>query len=185
MNATTTHAARLGRPGLAGARATGGIITCRPAGAPHMKCRRQPRAVVMRGAEEDSIVDSLEIEMSPEEIKKAEADALRAQERFAVVDLGVAECSGCGYVYDKNKGDPEYPVPAGMTFSQLPDDWTCPLCGNEKTGFANRTKTVAGFAANQKYGLGTNSMTSGEKNILIYGALIFFFALFLGGYAFN
>lgn len=44
-------------------------------------------------------------------------------------------------------------------------------------------KVVAGFAANQGYGLGTNSMTGEQKTGLIYGALAFFFVLFLLGYA--
>ena len=47
--------------------------------------------------------------------------------------------------------------------------------------FQAKTKTVAGFAENQGYGLGTNSMTEDEKSILIYGALFFFFGLFLAG----
>jgi hypothetical protein len=42
---------------------------------------------------------------------------------------------------------------------------------------------VAGFAENQRYGLGTNSMTEGQKSGLIYGALAAFFVLFLAGYA--
>lgn len=41
---------------------------------------------------------------------------------------------------------------------------------------------VAGFAVNQGYGLGTNSMTSGQKSLLIYGSLGVFFVLFLLGY---
>ena len=46
-----------------------------------------------------------------------------------------------------------------------------------------RMTVVAGFAENQGYGLGTNSMTGGQKSALIYGALAVFFALFLAGYA--
>jgi hypothetical protein len=42
---------------------------------------------------------------------------------------------------------------------------------------------VAGFAENQRYGLGTNSMTGSQKLLLIYGALAVFFILFLSGYA--
>lgn len=41
---------------------------------------------------------------------------------------------------------------------------------------------IAGFAANQGYGLGTNSMTQGQKSGLIYGSLLVFFLLFLAGY---
>ncbi len=42
---------------------------------------------------------------------------------------------------------------------------------------------VAGFAENQRYGLGTNSMTEAQKSLLIYGSLAVFFVLFLSGYA--
>ncbi len=44
---------------------------------------------------------------------------------------------------------------------------------------------AAGFAENQKYGLGTNSMTEGQKSRLIFGSLFFFFCLFLLGYTIN
>ena len=36
-----------------------------------------------------------------------------------------------------------------------------------------------------RYGLGTNSMTGAQKSGLIYGALAFFFALFIAGYFIN
>ena len=110
---------------------------------------------------------------------------LRDQERFMVMDLGLANCTGCGYQYDRNKGDPEWPISPGITFSQLPEDYTCPICGGPKGGFENQTKTIAGFAENQKYGLGTNTMTGDQKLLLIYGSLLVFFGLFLAGYAFD
>jgi hypothetical protein len=44
-------------------------------------------------------------------------------------------------------------------------------------------QVVAGFAENQKYGLGTNSMTGEQKSLLIYGALAVFFVLFILGYS--
>jgi hypothetical protein len=42
-------------------------------------------------------------------------------------------------------------------------------------------QVVAGFAENQQYGLGTNSMTGEQKSLLIYGALAVFFIMFLAG----
>jgi rubredoxin len=44
-------------------------------------------------------------------------------------------CGVCGYVYDPAKGDAEGNVPPGTSFEQLPDDWTCPVCGAEKDQF--------------------------------------------------
>jgi len=44
-------------------------------------------------------------------------------------------CTVCGYVYDPEKGDPESGIPPGVTFEDLPDDWTCPVCGAGKEAF--------------------------------------------------
>jgi hypothetical protein len=64
----------------------------------------------------------------------------------------------------------------------LPSDWGCPTCGAAKATFQVQEQEIAGFAVNQQYGLGTNTMTAGQKSILIYGSLAVFFALFLAGY---
>jgi rubredoxin len=104
------------------------------------------------------------------------------EERFAVLNTGRHECRSCGHIYDETKGDMLYPVAAGTAFQSLPDDWRCPTCGAAKTYFSSKSIEVAGFAQNQQFGLGGNSLTSGQKSILIYGTLLFFFALFLSGY---
>ena len=44
-------------------------------------------------------------------------------------------CKGCGYEYDPAKGDEEGGISIGTTFESLPEEWICPLCGEEKTGF--------------------------------------------------
>ncbi len=44
-------------------------------------------------------------------------------------------CSGCGYEYDPAVGDPESDVEPGTLFKALPEEWTCPECGEAKTGF--------------------------------------------------
>ncbi len=45
------------------------------------------------------------------------------------------ECTVCGYIYDPEVGDPDNGIPAGTTFEELPEDWTCPDCGVEKDWF--------------------------------------------------
>lgn len=45
-------------------------------------------------------------------------------------------CDICGYLYDPEKGDPDNGIAAGTPFEQLPDDWTCPLCGVGKENFS-------------------------------------------------
>jgi rubredoxin len=48
------------------------------------------------------------------------------------------ECSVCGYTYDPEVGDTEHNVPAGTPFEQLPEDWSCPVCGASKSKFVKR-----------------------------------------------
>lgn len=38
-------------------------------------------------------------------------------------------CNVCGYVYDPEEND-------GIPFSELPDDWVCPVCGADKDNFS-------------------------------------------------
>jgi len=45
------------------------------------------------------------------------------------------KCRICGYVYDPNKGDSESGVKPGTAFEELPDGWTCPICGAAKNQF--------------------------------------------------
>lgn len=44
-------------------------------------------------------------------------------------------CSICGYIYDPASGDPDNGVNPGTAFEDLPDDWTCPVCGATKDKF--------------------------------------------------
>jgi flavin reductase (DIM6/NTAB) family NADH-FMN oxidoreductase RutF/rubredoxin len=52
-------------------------------------------------------------------------------------DSGAARyvCSVCGYIYDPAKGDPDGGIPPGTKFEDIPDSWTCPICGAEKSKF--------------------------------------------------
>lgn len=44
-------------------------------------------------------------------------------------------CTLCGYVYDPSAGDPDAGIKPGTPFSDLPEDWVCPLCGASKDQF--------------------------------------------------
>ncbi len=44
-------------------------------------------------------------------------------------------CTVCDYVYDPEEGDSEHEVEPGTPFSEIPDDWVCPLCGVGKDMF--------------------------------------------------
>lgn len=44
-------------------------------------------------------------------------------------------CSGCGWEYDPEVGDPDNEIYPVTFFDALPEDWTCPECGESKDGF--------------------------------------------------
>jgi rubredoxin len=45
------------------------------------------------------------------------------------------KCTVCGFVYNPTEGDPEGNIPPGTPFSDLSDDWKCPVCGVLKSEF--------------------------------------------------
>ncbi len=45
-------------------------------------------------------------------------------------------CKVCGYVYDEAAGDPDNGVAPGTLWADVPEDWTCPVCGASKEEFA-------------------------------------------------
>eukprot|EP00890_Picochlorum_soloecismus_P000996 jgi/Picsp_1/1898/NSC_05364-R1_protein len=141
--------------------------------------------VYASGEDDLSNVSGVEELESDAERARKEAERLRAAEKFMVVGTGEAECKSCGYTYSPAQGDSEYPIAKGTAFNNLPDDWNCPVCGSEKSMFISKQKEIAGFAENQGYGLGTNSMTGEQKSLLIFGSLAAFFVLFLLGYTIN
>jgi rubredoxin len=95
------------------------------------------------------------------------------------------ECRACGYKYNPAKGDPKNKIIAGTPFTVLPTTWKCPSCGVGKKLFTNiGTTETAGFKENQGYGL-VNTMTQGQKSLLIYGALAMGILLLLSFYSLN
>lgn len=44
-------------------------------------------------------------------------------------------CNGCGYEYDPAVGDVENEIASGTLFKDLPEEWICPDCGEEKDNF--------------------------------------------------
>ncbi|OMO62286.1 Rubredoxin-type [Corchorus capsularis] len=108
-------------------------------------------------------------ETQPQEEEEVQFDKRRLEEKFAVLNTGIYECRSCGFKYDESVGDPSYPIPPGFQFDKLPDDWRCPTCGAAKSFFESKSVEIAGFAQNQQFGLGGNTLTSGQKALLIYG----------------
>ena len=47
-------------------------------------------------------------------------------------------CEVCGWVYDEEEGSPDEGIARGTKFSDLPDDFVCPLCGVGKDEFSKK-----------------------------------------------
>jgi rubredoxin len=47
------------------------------------------------------------------------------------------KCTICGYMYDPEQGDLSGGINSGTPFSDLPDDYICPVCGAGKDEFLN------------------------------------------------
>jgi rubredoxin len=97
------------------------------------------------------------------------------------------ECRACGYVYEPSKGDNKNDISPGTLFTDLPLSWRCPVCGVGKNAFVNigAKNAPSGFSQNLKYGLGVNSLTPNQKNLLIFGGLALAFLFFLSLYGLN
>lgn len=65
-------------------------------------------------------------------------------------------CSICGYVYDESVGDPDRGIKPGTKWEDIPEDWTCPLCGAVKSDFSEQksnTQPVARATNKEETGI--------------------------------
>lgn len=96
------------------------------------------------------------------------------------------ECRSCGFVYDPGEGVRKLAIPAGTPFSSLdPVGFRCPVCRSRVGAFKDigpRNKP-SGFEENLSYGFGVNTLTPGQKNVLIFGGFALAFAFFLSLYS--
>ncbi len=102
-------------------------------------------------------------------------------------ELDRYECRSCGYIYEPAKGDSKGNIPPGTEFKELPTSWRCPVCGAGKMRFENKGPVgkASGFRENFNYGFGVNTLTPGQKNLLIFGALIVGFLFLMSFYGLN
>ena len=49
--------------------------------------------------------------------------------------MDIYYCTVCGYEYDPEAGIPEDGIKPGTPFSELPEDWVCPVCGAPRGAF--------------------------------------------------
>ena len=45
-------------------------------------------------------------------------------------------CELCGYEYDETVGEPDAGITPGTAWTDVPEDYVCPLCGAGKEAFA-------------------------------------------------
>ena len=127
-------------------------------------------------------------ETNPDQATEANAAPSEASEEVerppTPAEMDCYECRSCGYTYEPTKGDSRTKVPIGVQFKALPSDWRCPVCGASTSQFSNvgPVGTASGFKENLSYGFGVNTLTPGQKNLLIFGALglavLFFLSLY-------
>ena len=130
----------------------------------------------------------------PAKENQSESPEILAQEKNLPQEKTLAEqapssyeCRSCGYVYVPSKGDNQGKVPPGTLFTELSNDWRCPVCGVRKTQFSDigAQGAPSGFSENLDFGLGVNRLTPAQKNLLIFGALGLGFLFFLSLYGLN
>ncbi len=96
------------------------------------------------------------------------------------------ECRSCGYVYDPEEGVKKLAIARNTSFDDLdPNVFRCPVCRARKEAFRDigSKDKPSGFEENLNYGFGVNSLTPGQKNVLIFGGLAFAVACFLSLYS--
>jgi rubredoxin/flavin reductase (DIM6/NTAB) family NADH-FMN oxidoreductase RutF len=57
------------------------------------------------------------------------------EEKGGTPEMQKYKCLVCGYIYDPAQGDPNANIAPGTAFKDLPDTWTCPVCGVGKDQF--------------------------------------------------
>ena len=97
------------------------------------------------------------------------------------------ECQPCGYIYEPEKGDAKGKIPPDTPFEDLPITWRCPVCGARPSQFRDigAAGAPSGFQENLGYGFGVNTLTPGQKSLLIFGAFAIAFLFFMSLYGLN
>jgi len=138
---------------------------------------------------DDRISTASASEPSPESANSSahsEQDSAEDPQETDPKTLDRYECDSCGYIYEPVKGD-GLKISAETPFKEIPSSWRCPVCSAPKRQFRNvgPVGSPSGFKENLSYGMGVNTLTPGQKNILIFGALVIGFIFFMSLYGLN
>ena len=58
----------------------------------------------------------------------------KAAPKKGKADMTRYRCRLCGYIYSPLRGEPHNGIPTGTPFEDLPDDYVCPVCGQDGKG---------------------------------------------------
>lgn len=67
--------------------------------------------------------------------KTAPTYIAEAKEKKSQTSDDKYKCTICGYIYDPIKGDSSTGIEPNTSFTDLPTDWVCPICGAGKPDF--------------------------------------------------
>jgi len=114
------------------------------------------------------------------------SSSLNAENFDTGIRAHLFECRSCGYVYDPKDGVKKFEIAPGTAFMDLDrNTFRCPVCrlGIDSFRDIGPKSKPSGFEENLNYGFGINNLTSGQKNVLIFGGLAFAIACFLSLYS--
>lgn len=79
-------------------------------------------------------------------------------------------CTVCGYVYDEAAGIPDSGIAQGTKWEEIPEEWTCPLCGATKEEFkeqiAEEKSTATPISIQDTPGEDVHPLSYGELSAL-------------------
>lgn len=71
--------------------------------------------------------ETLREKPSKQDERRAKKEPAKAMKKY--------RCTVCGHIYDPAEGDPPAGIAPGTAFEDIPDNWTCPICGVTKEDF--------------------------------------------------
>ncbi|MDO9435551.1 FAD-dependent oxidoreductase [Hydrogenophaga sp.] len=80
-------------------------------------------------------------------------------------------CDACGYIYHEADGDPDGGLAPGTRYADIPEDWSCPLCGVTKADFTPyAAPTLDALRAGLNRPATVATARGGAAGVLIVGA---------------
>lgn len=83
-------------------------------------------------------------------------------------------CDACGYIYHEADGDPDGGLPPGTRYADIPEDWSCTLCGVSKADFSPYTppslEALRAAIAGNSGAAPAVATRGGSAGVLIVGA---------------